>query len=120
MKIHHLSVEEALESMQSAPSGLTRQQAQRRLSEFGPNIVEKVAPRLPANSSFSFLSFCGSPLVWPAWPVGANQPGMALKGSAILGEMSSIVFFLLTGISSRARSIHSGEPPAEDHHRPAK
>ena len=30
--------------MQSAPSGLTRQQAQRRLSEFGPNIVEKVAP----------------------------------------------------------------------------
>ena len=46
MKIHHLSTEEAFSSMQSAPSGLTSQEARRRLAEYGPNDVEKV-PRQP-------------------------------------------------------------------------
>src|ERR1700730_13886354 len=42
MKIHHLSVEKALQSLRSSPQGLSRGEAARRLMEFGPNRVEKV------------------------------------------------------------------------------
>ena len=42
MKIHHLSVDEAFTSMQSAPGGLDAAEAQRRLAEFGPNQIERV------------------------------------------------------------------------------
>jgi hypothetical protein len=52
MKIHYLSIEEAFSSMQSAPSGLTSQEARRRLVEYGPNDVEKV-PRQPLLLTFS-------------------------------------------------------------------
>jgi hypothetical protein len=40
MKIHHLSTTEAFASMQSAPSGLSSQEALRRLAEYGRNEVE--------------------------------------------------------------------------------
>jgi hypothetical protein len=43
VKIHHLSIEEAYSSIQSAPSGLSSDEARRRLSEYGRNEVEKVS-----------------------------------------------------------------------------
>jgi sodium/potassium-transporting ATPase subunit alpha len=42
MRIHHLTVEEALASLHSRPDGLTAREAARRLSEFGLNQVEPV------------------------------------------------------------------------------
>jgi sodium/potassium-transporting ATPase subunit alpha len=42
MRIHHLTVEEALASLHSRPDGLTARESARRLSEFGPNRVEPV------------------------------------------------------------------------------
>lgn len=42
MKIHHLSAEEALQSLHSSPTGLTTAEAARRLHEFGPNRVERL------------------------------------------------------------------------------
>jgi magnesium-transporting ATPase (P-type) len=43
MKIHHLSVDDALASLHSGPEGLSALEAGRRLLEFGPNRVERVA-----------------------------------------------------------------------------
>ena len=43
MKIHHLSVDDALASLHSTPEGLSVQEARRRLLEFGPNRIERVA-----------------------------------------------------------------------------
>ncbi|MBI2311058.1 MAG: cation-transporting P-type ATPase [Betaproteobacteria bacterium] len=42
MKIHHLSVGEALESLRSPPGGLAPEEAARRLGEYGANRVEEV------------------------------------------------------------------------------
>jgi calcium-translocating P-type ATPase len=42
MRIHQLSVNEALASLHSGPEGLTEAEAERRLAEFGPNQVERV------------------------------------------------------------------------------
>jgi sodium/potassium-transporting ATPase subunit alpha len=39
MKIHQFTAGEALRSLQSAPAGLSADQAARRLVEFGPNQV---------------------------------------------------------------------------------
>ena len=45
MKIHQLSIEDALASVRSSPSGLSSSEAERRRREFGPNRVEKVGRR---------------------------------------------------------------------------
>jgi len=42
MRIHELSVDQALASLKSAPDGLTRAEVARRLAEYGPNRVEEV------------------------------------------------------------------------------
>jgi calcium-translocating P-type ATPase len=44
-KLHQLSADEALRSLGSSPSGLTKIEADRRLHEFGPNRIEPVARR---------------------------------------------------------------------------
>ena len=46
MKIHQLSVAEALASLSSGPEGLSSQEAERRRREYGPNRVEEI-PRSP-------------------------------------------------------------------------
>ena len=43
MKIHQLSIDEALTSVRSSSGGLSSSEAERRRREFGPNRVEKVA-----------------------------------------------------------------------------
>ena len=45
MKIHELSVEDALRSLRSKPEGLSLRGSFRRLREFGPNRVERIRPR---------------------------------------------------------------------------
>ena len=42
MKIHHLTADAALQSLQSSQHGLTSAEAHRRLREFGPNRVATV------------------------------------------------------------------------------
>ena len=42
MKIHQLSVDDALRSLHSRPGGLTTVEAQHRLEDFGPNQVERI------------------------------------------------------------------------------
>jgi calcium-translocating P-type ATPase len=42
MKIHHLTMEEAVRSLHTSPEGLSIVEAERRLREFGPNRVEQV------------------------------------------------------------------------------
>jgi calcium-translocating P-type ATPase len=43
MKVHPLSVEDALRSLRTGPDGLTADEVARRLAEFGPNRVERPA-----------------------------------------------------------------------------
>ena len=42
MKIHRLTVDDALASLQSSTAGLSGEEARRRLSEFGPNRIEQI------------------------------------------------------------------------------
>jgi hypothetical protein len=42
MKIHHLSLEEPVQSLHSSASGLGSAEAERRLHEFGRNHVQQV------------------------------------------------------------------------------
>ena len=42
MRIHQLSVDDALASLHSGPEGIGEAEAKRRLAEFGPNQVERV------------------------------------------------------------------------------
>ncbi|MGZ9038695.1 MAG: cation-transporting P-type ATPase, partial [Burkholderiales bacterium] len=43
MRIDHLSAADAVASLHSGPLGLSSEEACRRLSEFGPNQVDKLA-----------------------------------------------------------------------------
>ena len=43
MRIHQLSAAEAIASLNSSPQGLSSAEAQRRLAEYGPNLVQEVA-----------------------------------------------------------------------------
>ena len=69
MKIHQLSVDDALASVRSNLSGLSLSEAERRRREFGPNRVEKIA-REPAlwrllkefTRFFSVILWCAAAL----------------------------------------------------------
>lgn len=91
MKIHHLTVEEALHSLHSAPEGLSIAEAARRLSEFGPNRVEKIrAEPLVFRFLRGFTHFFAV-ILWVAAGLAFfaewNDPGkgMMTLGFAILG-----------------------------------
>ncbi len=91
MKIHHLTVEEALNSLHAGPEGLSIVEASRRLSEFGPNRVEKIRPeplifRFLRGFTHFFaviLWFAAGLAFFAEW----NDPGkgMMTLGFAILG-----------------------------------
>lgn len=91
MKIHHLTVEEALNSYHSGPDGLPIAEAERRLSEFGPNRVEKIrAEPLVFRFLKGFTHFFAL-ILWVAAILAFiaewTNPGggMATLGFAILG-----------------------------------
>jgi calcium-translocating P-type ATPase len=91
MKIHQISLEEAVQSLHSNPKGLSSAEAERRLSEFGPNRVERVRGT-PLSVRFlkGFTHFFAL-ILWVASGLAfiaeVNDPGtgMATLGFAILG-----------------------------------
>ena len=91
MKIHHLSVAEAFASLQSEPGGLSTAEATRRLTEFGPNVVEQLRHEsLPLRFLKGFTHFFAMVLWFAAalaFLADWRQPGqgMAALGFAIVG-----------------------------------
>lgn len=91
MKIHQISVEEALESLNSGYGGLSVAEAARRLDEYGPNRLEEVR-RQPLWLEFikEFTHFFAL-ILWVAAGLAffaeSQQPGgnMSTLGYAILG-----------------------------------
>jgi calcium-translocating P-type ATPase len=91
MKIHRLTSDEALAGLHSGPEGLTEEEALRRLTEFGPNRVEK-PPSEPLILRFikEFTHFFAL-ILWIAAALAFfaewNDPGkgMVALGAAILG-----------------------------------
>ena len=87
MKLHQLSAEDAIASVQSTPRGLSPVEAERRLREHGPNVVQEFARESPwlrfaaGNSFSSFPSSCGLPPGLRSWPSGAT-PARAWRKSA--------------------------------------
>jgi calcium-translocating P-type ATPase len=91
MRIHHLSVEEAVRSLHSKTEGLSAAEAERRLREFGPNRVEQIE-ETPLFVRFlrAFTHFFAL-ILWVAAALAFlaewQEPGcgMATLGIAILG-----------------------------------
>lgn len=91
MKIHHLTVEEALASLQTTPSGLSSEEAARRLRVFGPNTIERIqGPSLLVRFLQQFLHFFAL-MLWLAAGLAFvaewQYPGQGMRalGIAILG-----------------------------------
>ena len=66
MKIHQLSVEEAFASLKSSPDGLAGIEAQRRLAEYGPNVVEKARGESLALMFFKEFAHFFAIILWLA------------------------------------------------------
>jgi sodium/potassium-transporting ATPase subunit alpha len=91
MKIHHLSVEAALASLNTGTDGLSHAEAGRRLQEFGPNQVERVAGTplwlrflKEFTHFFALILWVAAGLAFAAEVFGPGQ-GMLTLGLAILG-----------------------------------
>jgi sodium/potassium-transporting ATPase subunit alpha len=100
MKIHQLSADAAIASLQSGPLGLSAEEAERRLREHGPNVVQEVA-REPVWLRFAreFVQFF-SLILWAAAGLAflaewsAPGQGMAKIGYAI------VIVILVSGLFS--------------------
>ena len=100
VKIHQLSVDAALDSLCTTADGLSAAEAERRLSEYGPNRIEKMA-RTPAALRLlrEFVQFF-SVILWVAAALAfvaewsAPGQGMARIGYALIGVI------LVSGIFS--------------------
>jgi sodium/potassium-transporting ATPase subunit alpha len=91
LRIHQLSVDEALKSVGSSAEGLFSAEALRRLHEYGPNRIEKVARRHPALRLlrefirfFSVILWIAAALAFIAEWYDPGQ-GMAHVGYAVIG-----------------------------------
>lgn len=90
-KIHHLSIEQVLNSLHTTRDGLTADEAKRRLGEFGPNAIHKIESkslllRFLAGFThfFALILWFGAGIAFFAeW--SAPGGGMGLLGYAILG-----------------------------------
>jgi calcium-translocating P-type ATPase len=91
MKIHHLTADEALVSLNSGPEGLSPAEAARRLQEYGPNRVERIVG-MPLwlrflrefTHFFALILWIAAGLAFAAEMADPGQ-GMATLGFAILG-----------------------------------
>jgi calcium-translocating P-type ATPase len=94
VKLHHLTVAEALASLKSGPDGLGETEAGRRLAEYGPNAVERVRGE-PVALMFlkDFVHFFAI-ILWLAAALAfvadwrAPGEGMATLGFAIIGVIA--------------------------------
>ena len=100
MNIHQLSVQDALGSLQSAAFGLSAAEAERRLREHGPNVVEEVT-REPVWLRFAreFVQFF-SLILWAAAGLAFlaewSDPG---QGMARIGY-AIVIVILVSGLFS--------------------
>ena len=91
MKIHHLTPEDAVQSLNSTPDGLSREESARRLAEFGPNQVERIEKEALALRFLKEFTHFFALILWLAVALAFTaewlQPGqgMAALGWAILG-----------------------------------
>jgi sodium/potassium-transporting ATPase subunit alpha len=99
-KIHRLSVEAALASLQSGPSGLSGQEAKRRLFEFGPNRVEQVRGEPLARRFLNSFTHFFALILWLAAGLAIfaawNDPG---SGMGTLGIAILVVILINGGFS---------------------
>jgi len=91
MKIHHLTAEKAIRSLNSRPEGLSAREAARRHKEFGPNRVERVRKEPLAlrflkefTHFFALILWFAAALAFTAETLNPGG-GMATLGGAILG-----------------------------------
>jgi calcium-translocating P-type ATPase len=91
VRINRLSPDEALKSLQTTPTGLVQEEAQRRLAEFGPNQIETI--RGPSaivlflrelTHLFAIILWIAVGLAFIAERASPGQ-GMATLGIAIIG-----------------------------------
>jgi magnesium-transporting ATPase (P-type) len=91
MKIHQLSIDDALKSLGSNSRGLSSAEARRRLAEYGPNRIEKVVPRHPLLHLASEFVQLFSLILWVAAALAFVAEwfdpgvGMARVGYAVVG-----------------------------------
>ncbi len=91
MKIHHLTVDEAIRSLNSHPNGLTASETARRHQEFGPNRVERVRKEPLVLRFLKEFTHFFALILWLAAALAfiaefsAPGQGMATLGWAILG-----------------------------------
>lgn len=91
MKIHQLTADEALRSLQSGPAGLSADQATRRLVEFGPNQVVRARRESVLRQFFKEFIHFFALILWLAaglafWAHFKDPgQGMATLGFAIVG-----------------------------------
>ena len=100
MKIHQLSVQDALGSLQSAALGLSAAEAERRLREHGPNVVQEVArPPIWLRFASEFVQFF-SLILWAAAGLAFlaewSDPG---QGMARIGY-AIVIVILVSGLFS--------------------
>src|ERR1039457_3789970 len=100
MKIHQLSVEDALRRLRSKPEGLSSEEALRRLREFGPNRVERIARESVWLRLFREFTRFFSAILWAdaglAFFTEWSDPG---QGMARIGY-AIIVVILVSGLFS--------------------
>jgi sodium/potassium-transporting ATPase subunit alpha len=100
MKIHRLSVDEALEGVGSSSQGLSSVEALHRLRTFGPNRIEPVARRHPALRLLAEFAQFFSLILWVAAALAfmadwyAPGQGMAQVGYAV------VVVIVVSGLFS--------------------
>ncbi|MCE9611495.1 MAG: cation-transporting P-type ATPase [Chthoniobacter sp.] len=109
MKIHRLTVADALISLKSGPAGLSEAEAQRRLAEYGANEVEEVAREaLVLTFAKEFVHFFAI-ILWIAAGLAFfaewREPGqgMATLGCAIVGVI------VINGVFSFWQAYRAGQ-----------
>ena len=99
MRIHELHIEEAIHSLRSSVMGLSDHEAQKRLAEFGPNLIERVQEEHLALKLLKEFTHFFAIILWLAAGLAFfaewSQPGqgMLTLGFAIVGVIVINGFF---------------------------
>jgi magnesium-transporting ATPase (P-type) len=94
MDVHRLEAAEALRALRSGPGGLEPDEAARRLAEFGPNDVERLARPSPLRALLSQFTHFFALILWVAAALAfaaelhGAATGMGTLGLAIVGVIA--------------------------------
>jgi len=119
VRIHSLTVEQALASLNSSAGGLSASETARRLAEFGPHHLEEVERehlllRLAREFThcFAIVLWIGAALAFFAEHFDPGQ-GMARLGLAIVGVIIiNRVFSFWQDYKADGQAQRAGAPPA--------